>query len=151
MSSSLWFHGLQHARLPCTLPSPGVCVNSYPLSPWCYLTISSSVTLFSSCLQSFPPSDIFQWISSSHQGPKYWCFSFSIKEASWWAISERVTGRKARGLQREEIDCMCQTFLSLKQQEETNYRCFFPSLYKFKRRFLLKYCVAIMTPGFTRS
>ena len=25
---------------------------------------------------------------------------------------------------------------------------FFPSLYKFKRRFLLKYCVAIMTPGF---
>ena len=26
---------------------------------------------------------------------------------------------------------------------------FFPSLYKFKRRFLLKFCVAIMTPGFT--
>ena len=37
--------------------------------------------------------------------------------------SERVTGRKARGLQREEIGCKCQTFffnLSLKQQEETN-------------------------------
>ena len=26
---------------------------------------------------------------------------------------------------------------------------FFSSLYKFKRRFLLKYYVAIMTPGFT--
>ena len=26
---------------------------------------------------------------------------------------------------------------------------FFPSLYKFKRRFLLKYCVAIMTLGST--
>ena len=26
---------------------------------------------------------------------------------------ERVTGRKARGLQREEVGCKCQTFLSL--------------------------------------
>ena len=26
---------------------------------------------------------------------------------------QRVTGRKSRGLQREEIDCKCQTFLSL--------------------------------------
>ena len=26
---------------------------------------------------------------------------------------ERVTGRKARGLQMEEIGCKCQTFLSL--------------------------------------
>ena len=34
---------------------------------------------------------------------------------------EQVTGRKARGLQMEEIGCKCQTFfLSLKQQEETN-------------------------------
>ena len=29
------------------------------------------------------------------------------------AGSERVTGRKARGLQTEEIACKCQTFLSL--------------------------------------
>ena len=28
-------------------------------------------------------------------------------------IHERVTGRKARGLQMEEIACKCQTFLSL--------------------------------------
>ena len=28
--------------------------DSYPLSWWCYLTISSSVIPFSSCLQSFP-------------------------------------------------------------------------------------------------
>jgi len=27
--------------------------------------------------------------------------------------AERVTGRKARGLQAEEIACKCQTFLSL--------------------------------------
>ena len=33
---------------------------------------------------------------------------------------ERVTGRKARGPQMEEIACKCQTFLSRKRQEETN-------------------------------
>ena len=30
-----------------TPPLPGVCSNACPLSQWCYLTISSSVTLFS--------------------------------------------------------------------------------------------------------
>ena len=34
--------------------SPRVCSNSCPLSKWCYPTISSSVTPFFSCLQSFP-------------------------------------------------------------------------------------------------
>ena len=42
--------------------------------------------------------------------------------------SKRITGRKARGLQMEEIGCKCQTFfsLSLKWQEETNslWKCF---------------------------
>ena len=65
---------------------------------------------------------------------------------------ERVTGRKARGLHMEETGCKCQTFfnLSLKKQEETN-KCliFSPSPYKFKRRFLLKFCVATTTPGST--
>ena len=54
MSDSLWPHGLQHARLPCPSPSPGACSNSCPLNRWCHPTISSSVTPFSSCLQSFP-------------------------------------------------------------------------------------------------
>ena len=44
---------LQHARLPCPSPTPGTCSNSYPLSQWCYPTISSPVVPFSSCLQSF--------------------------------------------------------------------------------------------------
>ena len=38
--------------------SPGVCSNSCPLSQWCYLTVSSSATLFS-LLQSFPASGSF--------------------------------------------------------------------------------------------
>ena len=57
---SLWSHGLQHARPPCSSPSPGVWSNSCPLSQWCHPTISSSVIPFSSCLQSFPASGFFQ-------------------------------------------------------------------------------------------
>ena len=68
-------------------------------------------------------------------------------------MHERVTGRKARGLQMEEIDCKSQMFfsLSLKWQEETNYKCqiFPPSLYTFIKRFLLKFHVAMMTPSST--
>ena len=62
---------------------------------------------------------------------------------------ERVTGRKARGLQMEEIGCKCQTFLSLLSgRRKQTWDIFSPSLHKFKRRFLLKYCIAIMTTGF---
>ena len=59
MSDSLRPRGLQHTRLPCPSPSPGVCSNSCPLSWWCYLTISSSVSAFSSYPQSFPASGSF--------------------------------------------------------------------------------------------
>ena len=41
---------------PCPSPSPGVRSNSCPLSRWCHPTISSSVSPFSSCPQSFPAS-----------------------------------------------------------------------------------------------
>ena len=58
-SDSLRPHRLQHTRLPCPSLTPGACSNSCPLSWWCHLTISSSVTLFSSCSQSFPASGIF--------------------------------------------------------------------------------------------
>ena len=52
-------HGLQDARLPCPSPILGACSNSCPLSWWCHPTISSSVTPFSSCLQSCPASRSF--------------------------------------------------------------------------------------------
>ena len=52
MSDSLQPHGLQHARLPCSSPAPGVCSNSCPSVQWCHATISSSVVPFSSCPQS---------------------------------------------------------------------------------------------------
>ena len=58
LSSSLWPHGLQHARLPCPSSSSGACSNSCPLSWWCH-PVSPSVITFSFCLQSFPASGSF--------------------------------------------------------------------------------------------
>ena len=55
-------------RLPCPSPSPRVCSNSCPLSPWYHPTISSSVAPFSSCLWSFPASGSF---------PMSWLFATS--------------------------------------------------------------------------
>ena len=47
MSDTLQPNRLQHARLPCSLLSPGVCSNSCPLSQSYHPTISSSVAPFS--------------------------------------------------------------------------------------------------------
>ena len=61
---NLW---LQHARLPCPLPTPGACSNSCPWSQWCHPTIVSSIVPFSSCFQSFAasvsfPMSHFKWM-----------------------------------------------------------------------------------------
>ena len=46
MSDSLWPHGLQHTRLPCPSPTPGVCSNSCPSwVGWSHSTIFSSALL----------------------------------------------------------------------------------------------------------
>ena len=59
VSNFLWPHGLQYTRPPCPPLFPRVCSNSYALSCWCHPIISSSVTPFSSCPQSFPASGSF--------------------------------------------------------------------------------------------
>ena len=59
MPDSLQPHELNHARLPCPSLSPGVCSSLYPLSQWCYSTILSSVTPFSSFPQSLTASGSF--------------------------------------------------------------------------------------------
>ena len=71
VSDSLRPHGLKHAKLLCLhyLP-PRVCPSLCPLSRRCHPTISSSVTPFSSCRQSFPASGSFQMSSCS-----YYCYS----------------------------------------------------------------------------
>jgi len=62
MSDCLWFHRLQHTRLPC----PCLC----PLIWWCHPIISSSVTPFSPCLNLSHHQSLFQWVGSSHQVAK---------------------------------------------------------------------------------
>ena len=60
-------HGLQRTSLLCPSLSSGVCSNSYPLSRWHYLTISSSAILFPFCLQSFSAAGSFplSWLLAS--------------------------------------------------------------------------------------
>ena len=70
IADCLWSHGLQYSSLPCPSPLQGACSNSCPLNWWCHPTTSSSVIPFSHCLQSFPESGSFQWVSSSHQVSK---------------------------------------------------------------------------------
>ena len=66
MSNSLWPHGMQHTRFP-VLHHLRVCSNSCLLSQWCHPTISSSVTPFSSCPQSFlaPGNFPMSWLCTS--------------------------------------------------------------------------------------
>ena len=59
VSDSLWPHESQHARPPCPLLTPGVYPNPCLSSQWCHTAISSSITPFSSCPQSFPASGSF--------------------------------------------------------------------------------------------
>ena len=81
MSDSLQPHGLQHTRLPCPSPSPGVCSNSCPLSRWCHPTISSSVVLLLPSI--FPSIRVFSIESTVCIGwPMYWSFNFSISPSS---------------------------------------------------------------------
>ena len=83
MSNSLRSHGVQHARLSCPSPFPGVCSNSCPLSQWCHPTILSSVAPFSSCLQSYSASGFFPNESTLHiRWPKYWSFNFSVSPSN---------------------------------------------------------------------
>ena len=70
LGSTLWPHEMQHTKIPYSSLSPKVCSNSGPLSQWCHPTISSSVSPFSPCPQSFPASGSFslsQLFTSSGQ------------------------------------------------------------------------------------
>ena len=77
MSTSLLPYRLQHTRLPCPSPSPGVCSNSCPLCQWCHPTISSYVALFFSCFQSFSASVFSSELALCIRWSKYWSFSIS--------------------------------------------------------------------------
>ena len=82
VSDSLWPYGLQHTRLPCPSPTPGVYSNPCPLSRWCHPShlilccplllpsIFSSNRVFSNELVL-----CIMW-------SKYWSFSFKINPSN---------------------------------------------------------------------
>ena len=76
-------HGLQHARLPCPLPTPGAYSNSCPSSRWCpfnHLIFCQTLLLPPSI---FPSIRIFSNESVlQSRWPKYWSFSFSISSSN---------------------------------------------------------------------
>ena len=93
VSNSLRPHGLQHARPPCPLPTPGAYSNSCPLSHWLlsnHLVLCHPLLLLPSIFSSirvFSNESVLRirW-------PEYWNFSFSISpshEYSGW-ISSRI-------------------------------------------------------------
>ena len=89
-------HGLPDFLVLPSL-SPRFYANSYTLSQWCYPTISSSVTLFSFCPQSFPAS-----VSSSKSAlcirwPKYWTFSISLSDEYSGLTSFRIDWQERIG------------------------------------------------------
>ena len=59
-------------------PTPGVHPNSCPLSWWCHPTISSSASPSPPALYLSQHQGLFKWVSSSHEWPTYWSFSFNI-------------------------------------------------------------------------
>ena len=106
VSSSLQTDGLKQAKLPCPSPSSGACSDSCPLSQWYHPTISSSVILFSSCLQSFSASGSFlmsQYFISGGQsvGASAWASALPMNIQDWFPLG--LTGLislKSKGLSR---------------------------------------------------
>ena len=102
--TKLWPHRLQHIRLPCPSPSPGLCSNSCPLSWWCHPTISSSAAALSSCPQSgsFPVSRKgVSALKMTHllQIPAFRS-RWSPRSSLCWVTEHR------RGQQQQETECL---------------------------------------------
>ena len=84
-------HIWQHVSIPCPSLDPVVCLNSYPLSWWCYPTILSSVAPFFSCPQSFGASGSFpvsQLFASGGQsiGASALASVLSVTIQSWFPL-----------------------------------------------------------------
>ena len=90
MSDSLWPNGLQHARLPCPLPTPGAYWNSCPLNQWCHpiIILCDPLVLLPSIFPSIRvlPNESVLCI----RWPKHWSFSLSISPSTGLSLQETM-------------------------------------------------------------
>ena len=106
VSDFLRLHGPQQARFPCPSLSPRVCSNSCPLSRWCHPTILSSITPFSTCLQSFPASRPFlmSWLFLSggqSAGASASALVLSVNIQGWFSLGlNSLISLLSKGLSR---------------------------------------------------
>ena len=92
MFNSLRPHGLQHARFPTNHQLQDLAQNHVH-------RVDDAIQPSNPLSNSSPPAfnlsqhqGLFQSVSSSHQGPKYWSFSFSISPSNEYSglISFRI-------------------------------------------------------------
>ena len=82
MSTYLWSHEQQDARLPYPSPIPGACSNSSSSSRWCYPPSHPLLPLLLPP-SIFPSIRVFSNESAlCIKWPKYWSFSFSINPSN---------------------------------------------------------------------
>ena len=81
VSESLQPHGLQHTRLRCPLPTPGV-YSTHVLRVGDAIQPSHPLSPPSSAFNLSQHQGLFQGVSSSYQVPTYWSFSFSISHSN---------------------------------------------------------------------
>ena len=90
--STLWSHGLQHARLPCPSPTPGLAqIHVHQVS----VAIQASHPLPSPSPPAFNVAQhqgLFKWSILHINWPKDWSFTFSIIPSNEysWLISFRI-------------------------------------------------------------
>ena len=94
VSNSLWPHGLQHARLPCPSPSPGVCSNSCPLSRTSIYTALISFVHFSQvCAGAWQHKQKQSQEVPGVQG----AYSGRWRAAKWVQRASKVWGSSGKG------------------------------------------------------
>ena len=127
VSDSLLPCELQHTRLTCPSPSPGVYTNSCPVSHWYHTTILSSVVPFS-CLQSLLATGSFpmSWFFTKKNQSIGVSTSASVLPLSiqgWFALGlTSLISLQSKGLSRVFSNTTVQKhqFLSAQPSSQSN-------------------------------
>ena len=114
-------HGLQHTRIPCPSPTPGVYSNSCPVMPSNHLILCCPLLLPPSI---FPSIRVFSNESALHiRWPKYWSFSCSISP------SNEYSGPMSFRTDRLDLLAVQGTLKSLLQHHSSKASIFYSFLY----------------------